>query len=322
MRTFVTGGTGFVGSHLVEALLERGNEVRCLVRKELKWLEGLPVATIQGDLFDGEVLLEGMDGVGIVYHVAGMTRAPNREALDRTNIEGTLNILDVAHEAGVGKVLVTSSLAAVGPSGNHRLTEDAPLKPMSNYGRSKAEMERRIAERGDGPPVVIVRPPSVYGPREADIFTLIKLAGRQRILPIVGNGNVPQLDLVHVRDLVNGMIAAAESETTAGRTYFLGGPRGYSWDEIRSAIRVALGHGALSINVPRMLVGVIGAASEGIGKLLGKYPPLNREKAREAKASWLVSSEKAHTDFGYEPSVSLEEGMSETVRWYRENGWL
>jgi len=202
------------------------------------------------------------------------------------------------------------------------LTEDAPLKPISNYGRSKAEMERKIKERIDGPPVVVVRPPSVYGPREADIFTLIKAADKQRILPIVGDGNVPQLDLVHVRDLVNGMIAAAESEASSGRTYFLGGPRGYSWDEIRSAIRGALGHGALSINVPRMLVGVIGVASEGIGKLLGKYPPLNREKAREAKASWLVSSDRARTDFGYEASVSLEEGMSETVRWYRESGWL
>ena len=138
----------------------------------------------------------------------------------------------------------------------------------------------------------------------------------------MGNGNERKLDLVHVLDLVNGMIAAAESEATPGRTYFLAGPRGYSWDEIRSAIRGALGHGALSINVPRMLVGVVGAASEGIGKLFGKYPPLNREKAREAKASWLVSSEKARADFGYTAAVSLEEGMRETVRWYREKGWL
>ena len=322
MRAFVTGGTGFVGSHLVEALLERGCEVRCLVRKEPKWLDGLPVATVQGDLFDADVLREGMDGVDVVYHVAGVTRAPNREALDSVNVDGTLNVLDAANQARVRKVLVTSSIAAVGPSGNHPLTEEAPLKPISNYGRSKAEMERQIEERSDGPPIVVVRPPSVYGPREADIFTLIKAADRQRILPIVGDGSVPQLDLVHVRDLVNGMIAAAESEASSGRAYFLGGPRSYSWDEIRAAIRGALGHGALSINVPRSLVGVSGAASEGIGKLLGKYPPLNREKAREAKATWLVSSEKARADFGYEPSVSLEEGMSETIRWYRENGWL
>ena len=321
-RAFVTGGTGFVGSHLVEALLERDYELRCLVRKEPKWLESLPVAVVHGDLFDEGALREGMDGVDVVYHVAGMTRAPNRDVLDLVNVDGTLNVLDAANEMVVGKVLVTSSIAAVGPSGNHPLTEEAPLKPISSYGRSKAEMERQIVERMDGPPVVVIRPSAAYGPREADIFTLIKTADKQHILPIVGDGNVAQLDLVHVRDLVNGMIAAAESKATAGRTYFLGGPRGYSWDEIRTAIRVALGHWALSINVPRILVGVIGAASEGVGKLLGKYPPLNREKAREAKASWLVSSDRARTDFGYEPSVSLEEGMIETVRWYRENGWL
>jgi len=322
VKAFVTGGTGFVGSHLVEALLERSYEVHCLVRKELKWLESLPIIIVQGDLFDLEALREGMGGVDTVFHVAGLTRALNHDAIDRANVVGTLNVLNAAKDAGVAKVLVTSSIAAVGPSGNHLLTEDAPLNPISNYGRSKAKMEREIAERTNGPPVVVVRPPSVYGPREADIFTLIKTADRRRILPIVGNGNTPQLDLVHVFDLVNGMIAAAESEATAGGTYFLGGPRGYSWDEIRAAIRGALGHGALSINVPRALVSVIGAASEGIGKLLGKYPPLNREKAREAKASWLVSSDGARSAFGYEPSVSLEAGMAETVRWYRENNWL
>lgn len=322
MKAFVTGGTGFVGSHLVEALLAGGEEVRCLVRQDRKWLANLPVAFVKGDLFDGEALREGMTGVDVVYHVAGLTRAPKKAALDRANVEGTRQILDAAKAAGVGKVLVTSSLAATGPSGSLPLTESAPLVPLSDYGRSKAEMERHIAERTSGPSVVVVRPPAVYGPREADIFNLIKAADKFRVLPIVGNGIAPQLDLVHVRDLVSGMIAAAESNVTAGQTYFLGGMRGYSWDEIRKAIRGAVGREALNINIPRVLMEPLGLASEGIGRMLGKYPALNREKAREGKAAWLVSSEKARTDFGYQPSVSLEEGMRETVRWYRENGWL
>ncbi|NNF58151.1 MAG: NAD-dependent epimerase/dehydratase family protein, partial [Rhodothermaceae bacterium] len=231
-------------------------------------------------------------------------------------------VLAAAHEAGVPKVLVTSSLAAAGPSGPEPLTEDAPLQPLSMYGESKAEMERRIAMRTVGPPVVVVRPPAVYGPREADIYTLIKTAAKQRLFPIVGEGRVPQLDLVHVRDLVRGMITAAETEDTAGQTYFLGGPRGYAWSEIKAVMAEALGHGLMQVNVPRGLVGPVGAVAEGVGKLFGQYPPLNREKAREAKAAWLVSSAKAERDFGYTPQVSLEEGLAETIAWYRTHEWL
>ena len=132
---------------------------------------------------------------------------------------------------------------------------------------------------------------------------------------------MPQLDLVHVRDLVRGMIAAAESKDTAGQTYFLGGG-GYAWGEIKAVMADALGHGLMQINVPHALVGPVGAVAEGVGKLFGQYPPLNREKAREAKAAWLVSSAKAARDFGYTPQVGLGEGMAETVAWYRAHGWL
>ncbi len=322
MRAFVTGGTGFVGSHLVEALLEQGYEVRCLVRNNAKWLEGLPITSVKGHLFDDDALRKGMEGSSVLYHVAGLTRAPDSETLDRANVEGTLNLLDAARDVGIEKALITSSLAAVGTSGSRPLSEDAPRQPISTYGRSKAEMERQLEQRSDGPPVVIVRPPAVYGPREADFFTLIKLADKQRVLPVVGSGTRPQLNLVHVRDLVSGMIAAVESEATSGSTYFLGGSEDHTWDEIRSAIRDAIGHGALGINIPPSFMEPLGGASEAIGKILGKYPALNREKAREGKASWLISSDKARADFGYDPTISLEEGMRETVEWYRANGWL
>jgi nucleoside-diphosphate-sugar epimerase len=323
MRAFVTGGTGFVGSHLVEALHARGyEEVRALVRSAPKWLDGMPVTFVRGDLAHTDALREAMEGVDIVYHVAGMTRAPDRAALDRANVDGTLRVLEDAEAAGVRKVLVTSSLAAVGPSGSTPLNEDAPLQPISNYGRSKAEMERRIAMRTDGPAVVVVRPPVVYGPREADIYTMIRTAGRQRVFPIVGEGRTPQLDLVHVRDLVQGMVAAAESEATAGQTYFLGGARSYAWREIKDTIAQALGHAVLQIHVPPLLVRPVGSAVEGVGRLFGRYPPLNREKAREAVESWLISSDKARRDFGYEPVIGLAEGMQETVNWYRAHNWL
>ncbi|MEM1041430.1 MAG: NAD-dependent epimerase/dehydratase family protein [Bacteroidota bacterium] len=325
MKAFVTGGTGFVGSHLAEELVRRGyDEVRCLVRSDPKWLDGLPVETVGGDLFDAEALRRGARGADIVYHVAGLTRAETQEALDRANVAGTLNLLAAVRDAApdVRRVLITSSLAACGPSGAQPLKEAEPLEPISRYGLSKARMEEAVQKHYAGLPVTTVRPPAVYGPREADIYTIIKAADKQRVFPVVGKGEQPQLSLVHVRDLVRGMADAAEAGKAAGETYFIGSEAYYAWNEIRDAVLGALGRRALKLNVPRALVGPVGAAVERVGGLFGQYPPLNREKAREATASWLCSVAKARRDFGYRQTVEIEDGMAETVRWYRRHGWL
>ncbi len=330
MRAFVTGGTGFVGSHLVEELLRRGYEVRCLVRSDPKWLGGLGIVPVRGDLFDERALTEGVRGADLVFHVAGLTRAATPEALDRVNVTGTLNLLAAVRRAApeVQRVVVTSSLAACGPSGAQPLKEAEPLEPVSHYGRSKARMEEAVRRRfmdpgaGDRLPVTIVRPPAVYGPREADIFTLIRAADKQRIFPVVGKGDKPQLSLVHVHDLVRGMADAAETRGTAGQTYFIGSEAYYAWNEIREAVLGALGHGALKLNVPRAFVKPVGSVVERVGGLFGQYPALNREKAGEATASWLCSVAKARQAFGYKQTVEVEEGMAETVAWYRRHGWL
>ncbi|MFN3595921.1 MAG: NAD-dependent epimerase/dehydratase family protein [Rubricoccaceae bacterium] len=327
MTVFLTGGTGFVGSHLAEALLARGAAVRALVRTDARWLRGQPVQTVRGDLFDVEALREGLRGADVVFHIAGLTRAPDAAALERANVEGTVRLLDAAAEAlGAGsplrRVVVTSSLAAVGPSGATPLTEAAPLRPISAYGRSKARMEAAVAAHALAPYTTVVRPPAVYGPRETDIFTMIRTADRQRVFPVVGDGRTPRLDLVYVRDLVAGLLAAAEAEAAAGETFFLGGAHGYAWDEIHAAVAEALGHRVLRVPVAPVLVRPIGALVEGVGRLAGRYPPLNREKAAEAAEAWLASSAKAARLLGYAPAVSLREGMRETVAWYRAEGWL
>lgn len=329
---FVTGGTGFIGSHLVEALLRRGyTEVRCLVRNELKWLEGLDVTVIRGGLSDVEALWEGVREVDYVYHVAGVTRAEAWDVFEQGNVRATMNLLGVIRQASpaVRKVLVTSSLAAVGACATPMADETSPLRPISRYGRSKAQMEEALlAPVRDGTvyrealPLVVVRPPAVYGPRESDIFTFFKTVSNG-LFPVVGSGKNKALSLVHVRDLVRGMIDAAEHPATAGETYFLGSADCYSWEEVKAATTDALGKGALKIPVPRMLVRPVGAVVEAFGRLTGQYPPLNREKAREIREACLMCSiEKARRDFGYTQTVPLDEGIRETMAWYRENGWL
>ncbi len=329
---FVTGGTGFVGSHLVEELLRRGySEIRCLVRTRLRWLEGLDIVPIHGSLFDDDLIRHALDGVDFVYHVGAITRSLDWADFERENVEATLCLLDAVADAapGVRSVLVTSSLAAVGACEGGIADEDSPLRPISNYGRSKAQMERAIhTARGGRPaytdqlPIVVIRPSSVYGPREADIYTMFKAAQRG-VFPLMGRGSEPDISLVHVHDVVRGMVDAAELTTTAGNTYFLGSDSFYSWREVHQAMRQVLGRPSIGIPVPHALTGVVGAASEFAGRMLGNYPPLNREKAREARyACKMCRIDRARNDFGYSPRIPLAEGFRETVAWYRTHGWL
>ena len=329
---FVTGGTGFIGSHLVEALRQRGyGEVRCLVRTRLKWLDGLDIVPVRGAMDDLDRLREAVHGVDYVYHIAGVTRGQRWEVFEQGNVIAPLTLLRVIKEVNptIKKVLITSSLAAVGLAEERIADEETPLNPLTLYGRSKAAMERALAAPAEdgivylkGLPVVVIRPPAVYGPREADIYTFFKTVNTG-LCPMIGSGTEPELSLVHVRDLVRGMIDAAESDATTGQTYFLGSNEAYSWRQIKAATTAALGKKALTVPVPRALVGVVGAAVEGISKLFGKYPPLNREKAREIlDAAKICSSEKAHRHFGYRQAVSLEEGVRETIAWYKAQGWL
>lgn len=331
-RAFVTGGTGFIGSHLVEALNRRGyGEVRCLVRTKLKWLDGLDIVPVRGVMEDEAMLREAVRGVEYVYHIAGVTREQRWDVFEQGNVVAPLTLLRVIKEVNptIKKVLITSSLAAVGAAETDVVDEETPLNPLSLYGRSKAEMERALAApAADGTvylndlPVVVVRPPAVYGPREADIFTFFK-AVNTGLCPMIGRGTEPELSLVHARDLVRGMIDAAESDATAGQTYFLGSDDYYSWQQIKDATTAALGKRAVTVPVPRALVGVVGAAVEGVSKLFGQYPPLNREKAREIlHAAKMCSTEKARRDFGYRQMVPLDDGVRETMAWYRAEGWL
>jgi nucleoside-diphosphate-sugar epimerase len=322
---FVTGGTGFIGSHLVEELLQRGyDEVRCLIRTQPRWLEGLPIRPVRGDLYDDARIEDAVRDVDVVYHNAGVTRARSWEAFRQSNVEATLRLMDIVARVNptVERVVVTSSLAAVGRCSSGIADESSPLEPVSHYGRSKADMEQALSAYQDRVPVVIVRPSAVYGPREADIYTFFKTLSKG-ICPVVGDVRGPALSLVHVADLVRGMVDAAEAEGTAGETYFLGSDAFYSWHQVKQAATSALDRSALTISVPPVLLGVVGAAVEAGARLTGAYPPLNREKAREIRYTCkMCSIDKARSHFGYRTLTSLRDGVAETIAWYRNEGWL
>ena len=316
---FVTGGTGFIGSHLVETLLKQGyTEVRCLVRTKPKWLADVDMVPVHATLGDKESILEAVTGVDYVYHLGGVTRAPTWEALYEGNVTATLNLLDAISIAnpGIRKVCVMSTLAVIGQMSDTIADESTPLNPVSQYGRSKAAMEKALlAQFGSQLPVTVIRPPSVYGPRDLDVYTFFRTVNKG-LCPILRGD--PGISLVHVSDLVHGIIAATESDITAGETYFVGSDEVVTWHALRTAALVALKRKALTVHMPGILIKPLGALSELAGRLTGTYPPLNREKALEILyAAKQCSSAKARRDFGYQQQVPLKTGVQETIAWYQ-----
>ncbi len=316
---FVTGGTGFVGSHLVEELQKRDYaEIRCLVRSEPKWLAGLDVQYIRGTLEDERLIRESIQGVDFIYHVGALTRAPTWKMLYDANVSSTIQLITNAATASVTKICIVSSLAVVGNSGVVMADESTPCHPVSGYGRSKLLMEQALG--AVDLPVVILRPPVVYGPRDRDLLSFFSAVNRR--LCVVPRGN-PGLSLIYVNDLVRGIIEATESPETTGETYFIANQEITSWRMLKDAAQLALGKNAQLIQIPRFMIMPLGVMSEFIGKMFGMYPPLNREKAREILLATIqCSSQKALDDFGYSSRISLNEGVQETLAWYQEHGWL
>lgn len=324
MKVFVTGGTGFIGSHLVEALQWRkgSDEVRCLVRNQLKWLEGRPVVPVKGDLNDIEALRRGMEGVDVVFHLAALVKAPRQSTLNYVNVEGSENVLRAAQKAGVKKVVMLSSLAAAGPSFSRPLNEDDPLMPISMYGISKKlmeEMVHRTATASDS--ITLLRPPAVYGPREEQILSFFQIASRG-LCPIVGGNGASRISMVHVSDVVQGLLLASGQQEPGVRTYFVSSEQVYSWNEIKAATAVALNRRLLTLPLPPGLIHLAGGAIEKAGALFGAYPDLNADKAREMTHQWTCSVEKISRDLGYRQNYSLQEGITDTIRWYKKHNWI
>jgi len=324
MKAFVTGGTGFIGSHLADHLIESEeySDVRCLIRNNEKWLKGKEFTRVKGDLDDLAVLKKAVKDVDIIFHIAGRVMAPSYDQLRHANVDSTENLLRVAQKEGVPKIVVLSSLAAVGPSDNGPTTEDQPMQPVSNYGKSKKEMEQKIHELADDKTsITILRPPAVYGPREDQIYSFFKMMNN-RICPIIGDGERPRISMIYVGDVVNGILKAAHQQTPGVHTYFITGDSVHTWNEIMGTTSKVLGKKTIPIYVKPKFVKKIAGTVEKTASFFGIYPVLNREKAKELILEWTCSSEKAEKEIGYVPEYSLGEGISRTIHWYQRHHWL
>jgi nucleoside-diphosphate-sugar epimerase len=325
MKALVTGSTGFIGSHLVDELLNRGYEVKCIVRDEsnLRWLEGKEIEIVKGSLFDVEFLEKAVADVDYVYHIAGVTKGRNYNDYYRGNVETTKNLLNAClKNTRLRKFVLASSLSAVGPGYDAiPVNETTPYHPITSYGKSKAEAEKVALSFKDKLPITIIRPPSVYGPRDTYTFEIFKYL-KFNILPIVfPKGQL--LSIVYVSDLVDGFILAGESDKATGEIYFISEDRIYKSEEIEKAILKAIDKKVITLRIPAMILYSVSLASEIIFKVQGKASPLNFEKIKDVRQkNWACSIEKAKKELNYNPKVSLEDGMRKTLEWYIENKWL
>ena len=328
MRALVTGATGFIGSHLAELLLAKGYRVRCIYRKtsNLKWLKDKPFELIEATLSNPESLINVVKDVDYIFHSAGLVAAKNDEEFLKANRDGTKNLLEAAvnYAPKLKRFLLVSSQTAVGPSESldNPVNENSPLHPITAYGRSKKAAEDEVQKYKDKFPITIVRPPAVYGPRDIGVYDIFKVVNKG-LITLIGFQK-KYISLINSWDLCDGIIMAAESDNTIGKAYFISSKRFYSWEEVMAIIKKELGKNhAFTLKIPHFLVLGIAGISEFFGKFSKKPPIFNFDKGRDfIQQYWTCSIENAEKDFAYSPKVSLEDGIRETIKWYKDNSWL
>ncbi|MGQ0814794.1 MAG: NAD-dependent epimerase/dehydratase family protein [Gemmatimonadota bacterium] len=321
----VTGATGFIGSHVVEASRGQPFQLRVLVRKEsdARRLEALGVVCVRGSLDDSAALRSAASGADAVLHLAAATRARSFAEYQRANADGTQALLAAILVATPRpkRLLYLSSLAAVGPSFDGRpVTRATAPRPLTAYGRTKLAGEKICESVSELVEVAILRAPAVYGPRDRDVYEFFRMARYGAVL--LPGGAQRRLQMIHAADLARALLMAA---TAAGvrDVYHVAEARSYELSDMARMVAAAVGRKARIVRLPGATIAAAAAASELIAGLFGRSTIFNRDKARELLApGWLCETELARRDFGFEAHIPLQAGLHETAKWYSDNGWL
>lgn len=326
MKVAVTGANGFLGSHVVERLLARGDEPVAVVRPtaDLRWLQDVEVEVVQTTLDDVDALGRALDGAEVVVHLAGATRARPLSRFFDINVGFTRAVLDACARAArpPRRVVLSSSLAATGPSSSRLpLTESQPALPVSAYGRSKYEAEQALLSdpRVEG---VVLRPPGIYGPRDVDVLEMLRLA-RHGIFMRVGFG-APLYNWLYALDAAEAFVSACHAPSAAGEVFNVGDDTNYTSAEFDRIVARAVGTPRrLTLHLPVVVLKAAALVGELASMASPRPPILNWDKAKIVTAgSWAIDIAKARELLGWAPTFTAAEGMAATVSWYRRMGWL
>jgi nucleoside-diphosphate-sugar epimerase len=319
----LTGGTGFVGSHLADALIAAGYRVRALVRRpeDPGWLKGLDVEIVKGDVRDAASLDSLVRGAAAVVHAAGKTSAKNEAGYMAANAGGTANVAAATKRLAPGAhVVFVSSLAAAGPSRDGSpVKSSAPPRPVSTYGRSKLAGEEAL--RGvAGLSFTILRPSAVYGPRETSIKDLF-VAASKGVVPVLAGGT-PRIQLVYALDVAAAVIGALQRGGW-GETFFVAHPEVLTYGTIAGTLAELPPKRPRLIPVPAALIRLAGFLV-GAATSFSKGPPVfNAEKASEMlESAWICDVSDAEAALGRPFATDFAAGARKTWEWYLEKGWI
>jgi dihydroflavonol-4-reductase len=320
----VTGATGHIGNVLVRQLLDKGEKVRALIQRgeDLTPLKGLNVETVIGDVLDPESLKSALEGVQRVFHLAGIISImPGRdEVVRRVNVDGTLNILRAAIQAGVRRLVYTSSIhALVRPPHGVKIDESLPFdpnNPVGEYDRSKAEATLAVQEAvKQGLDAVIVCPTGVIGPydyRSSEMGSLIRDCAEQKPQMYVDGA----YDFVDVRDVAEGIILAGE-KGLRGESYILSGER-ISVRYLLETIREVTGQGFFELKIPFKLAHFVARCAPAYYRMTRTKPRFTPYSLETLRSNSVISHSKAERDLGYHPRP-LRQALADTIQWFREH---
>jgi len=323
MKALITGGTGFIGSHLIEFLLHKGVEIFALVRDihNLKWLKGLNIHLLKGDLLSIPSLPSDID---CVFHIAGLTSASNLADYYTVNQQGTASLFHSLRSQNIHpkKIICLSSLAAAGPSFDENpVQERSRPHPITPYGKSKLMGEVEALRFKDVYPIVILRAAAVFGPRDKDFLHYFKWIKRG-ILPSLGSKQ-RFLSLCYVKDLTNAFYLCSQKELESGEIFNIANKNPCTYDEFGEAAGQAMGKKLKKVKIPLSMVYFAALISEIRGKM-NKMPNIfGRHKYKEMKQrGWIADMEKATEKLSFNPQYSLQEAVQETIDWYLKYNWL
>lgn len=327
MKVLLTGATGFVGSHILDVLRNRGVETVLLLRpaSNRQFIEAhLPQVEIRSGSFDDAPSLDAaVRDVTHVIHCAGAVKALTTDGFYAANERGPRHVVAAINRRGgaIARLVHISSLAAAGPTVPGRpLREDDPPRPVSEYGRSKLAGERVVREECRSE-FVILRPPAVYGPRDGEFLRLFK-AVKSHLLPRFGGGR-QALSFVEVEDLARAAVECLTVPAAARQTFHVAADEFSTAGKLADEIVAAMQTWTLPLALPTGVLWPVCVAQEWISRLTGKPNVLNRQKYAELRApAWICDSSKLTRETGLRCPTRLREGLARTLAWYREHSWL
>ncbi|MDO9263606.1 MAG: NAD(P)-dependent oxidoreductase [Desulfosalsimonadaceae bacterium] len=319
MKILVTGATGYIGGQMAKRLSKDGKDVVCMTRGN-KAVNSIP--TIQGDLLNPESLLNACKGVDIICHFAGaLGRGLTNDMIHAVNVDGVKNMITASKENGVKYFLHISSAAVTGPMGPTPANENTVCHPYTIYERTKLEGECLALSLAHeiGLPLSVVRPTFTYGPGDPHKLLMFKLI-KKRLFFYIGDGSSTNHP-VYIDDLLDGIVLMIEQRPNQ-EVYILGGPAPVSKKQWAETIAKELNVRPPFIRFPVKLTWTGAVIVETLGNLISINVPLTRSRVLAMSKYWGMSIDKARQHLGYGPKIDLSEGVANTVKWYKKEGWL